>query len=323
VPTPESALIPHGEKPAIVILDEVELTDDQHERLRSVGSVTAYHANPVDREETLARARDADILVVGWTSLDASLLAQLPRLRMISVWATGYDYIDVAVAREQGVVTCNTPAYAGRAVAELTIGLIVGLVRQIVRADHSVRDGKYSWQGFRGTEFPGLTLGLVGLGDIGGTVATIGSCLGMSILAHVRDPEASRATFAGCEFTSLEELLRRSDVVSLHLPLNSATERLIGSVELAAMKSSAYLVNTARAGLVDQQALTDALRAGRIAGAGLDDIFAPDDSLAELPNVILTPHIGFFTEQALGRKGDICVGNVTAYLSGAPVNVVS
>lgn len=310
-------------QPQIVVLDQVDLTAEQHAHLRALGSVTVHHDNPAEPEETYQRARDADILVLGWTSLDAGLLARLPRLKMISVWATGYDYIDVHAASDRGVVIANVPGYAGRAVAELAIGLILGLVRRVIVADRSVREGRYSWQGFQGAELPSLTLGLVGLGDIGGTVARLAHGLGMPILGHVRDPQRVQEIFPYCEFTSLDDLLRRSDVVSLHLPLSAQTERLIGAAELASMKPSAYLVNTARAGLVDQQALTTALKGGRIAGAGIDDMHVPDAELTQLPNVILTPHIGFLTTQALERKGDICIGNVSAFLAGRPDNVVS
>ena len=309
-------------KPNIVILDEVELSDAQQDRLRSLGAVTSYQTNPADEEEVLVRAVDAEILLLGWTGLNAALLARLTRLRMISVWATGYDYVDTQAARRQGVTTCNIPAYAGTAVAELTIGLMLGLARQLVPADRHVRGGDYSWRGFRGSELSGKTLGLVGLGDIGGAVAGIARALGMTVLAHVRNPTPERAAQLGCEFVPLDVVLRRSDVLSLHLPLTSQTRGLIGAAQLAAMKPSAHLINTARAQLVDQAALVAALTEGTIAGAALDDITLPATELAALPNVILTPHIGFFTEEALLRKGDVCVDNVAAYLAGSPVNVV-
>jgi D-3-phosphoglycerate dehydrogenase len=305
-----------------VILDEVELGDEQHRRLESLGIVATHHGNPADDEETVARASDADVLVVGWTSLRAGVLARLSRLKMISIWATGHDYVDVRAARELGVVTTNVPAYAGHAVAELTIGLCISLVRHVIPADRHVRGGEYAWKNFGGLELRGNTLGLVGLGDIGAEVARIAQCLGMSVVAYTRNPSPERAAKLGCTFMSLDALFSHSDLVSLHIPLTITTDGIIGPAQLARMKRHAYLINTARARLIDQAALVEALTTGRIAGAALDDIHFPDHELASLPNVILTPHIGFFTKEALARKGAICVDNVAAYLAGSPVNVV-
>jgi phosphoglycerate dehydrogenase-like enzyme len=309
-------------QPTIVVLDEVELGDEHSRRLSSLGKVVTYVSNPADDEETVARASDADILVVGWTTLSAAVLARLPRLKMISVWATGYDYVDVRAARQRGVVTTNVPAYAGRAVAELTVGLMISLARHIVPADRHVRGGEYMWRRFGGVELRGRTVGLVGLGDIGAEMARLAGCLGMRVVAHTRNPNPGRAAELGCTYMSLDTVLGQSDFVSLHIPLSVATEAIIGSAQLAMMKRHAYLINTARAGLVDQPALAEALRTGTIAGAALDDIRFPDDALASLPNVILTPHIGFFTGEALDRLGAICIDNVAAYLAGSPVNVV-
>jgi phosphoglycerate dehydrogenase-like enzyme len=309
-------------QPTIVVLDEVALSDEHHRRLRSLGTVIVHDDNPVDDDETVARASDADVLVLGWTSLHAGVLARLHRLKMISVWATGYDCVDVAAARERGVVTAHVPAYAGRAVAELTVGLMLALARRILPADRHVRGGGYAWKPFGGVELRGRTLGLVGVGDIGAEVARIAQCLGMRVVAHTRNPSPERDARIGCTSMPLDAVLTQSDFVSLHLPLGAATEGLIGPAQLAQMKRDAYLVNTARAGLVDQVALAKALVTGRIAGAALDDIHRPDSALASLPNVILTPHIGFLTEEALAHKGSICVENVAAYLAGSPVNVV-
>jgi phosphoglycerate dehydrogenase-like enzyme len=229
----------------------------------------------------------------------------------------------VAAADDHGITVTNVPAYAGRAVAELTIGLVLALARRIVPADRSVRDGRFSWQGFQGTELAGKVLGVVGVGDVGREVARLGACLGMQVLGHARTASAARATRLGVELVPLHELLHRSDVVSLHVPLTAETHHLLGPEELATMRPGAFLVNTARAGVVDQSALVDALRAGGLGGAALDDHQHPDPALAALPNVLLTPHIGFYTAEALVRKGDVCVGNVAAFLAGQPRNVVS
>jgi D-3-phosphoglycerate dehydrogenase len=261
--------------------------------------------------------------ILGWTVLGRRILSQLRRLRLIAVWATGYDYVDVAAANDQGILVTNVPAYAGRAVAELTIGLVLALARRIVPADRSVRDGHFSWRGFQGTELAGKVLGVVGVGDIGREVARLGACLGMEVLGHARTASAERATQLGVDFLPLHELLQRSNVVSLHVPLTAETHHLVGREELATMRPGAFLVNTARAGVVDQAALVDALRTGRLGGTALDDHDHSAPALAALSNVLLTPHIGFCTAEALVRKGDVCVGNVAAFLAGKPQNVVS
>ncbi len=307
----------------IVILDEVELSDDQLRRLEGLGQVVRHTSNPASDREVVRRLDGAEVAILGWTALGRRILSQLPGLRLIAVWATGYDYVDVAAANDQGIVVTNVPAYAGRAVAELTIGLVLALARHIVPADRSVRDGFFSWRSFEGTELAGKVLGVVGVGDIGREVARLGACLGMEVLGHARRVSAERATQLGVELLPLHELLQRSDVVSLHVPLTTETHHLLGREELVTMRPGAFLVNTARAGVVDESALVEALRTGRLGGAALDDHDHPAPALAALPNVLLTPHIGFCTAEALVRKGDVCVGNVAAFLAGKPRNVVS
>jgi phosphoglycerate dehydrogenase-like enzyme len=309
--------------PRIVILDEVELSNDQLRRLEGFGRLVRHTSNPAGEDEVVRRLEGAEVAILGWTALGWEILSQLPELRLIAIWATGYDYVDMAAARDHGITVTNVPAYAGRAVAELTIGLILALVRRIVPADRSVRDGHFSWQRFQGTELAGKVLGVVGVGNIGREVARLGACLGMEVLGHARTATAERATQLGVELLPLHELLRRSNIVSLHVPLTAETRHFLGREELATIRRGAFLVNTARAGVVEQSALVDALRTGRLGGAALDDHDHPDPVLAALPNVVLTPHIGFCTAEALIRKGDVCVDNVAAFLAGKPQNVVS
>ena len=309
--------------PRIVILDEVELSDDQLRRLEGLGRLVRHTSNPASENEVVRRLDGAEVAVLGWTSLGRQILSQLPELRLVAIWATGYDYVDVAAANDRSIVVTNVPAYAGRAVAELTIGLMLALARRIVPADRSVHDGRFSWQGFQGTELAGKVLGVVGVGDIGREVARLGACLGMEVVGHARTATAERAAQLGVELVPLHELLRRSQVVSLHVPLTADTHHLIGPRELATVRPGAFLINTARAGVVDQSALVDALRTGRLGGAALDDHDHPAPTLAALPNVVLTPHIGFCTAEGLVRKGNVCVDNVAAFLAGKPQNVVN
>ncbi|NJP46039.1 2-hydroxyacid dehydrogenase [Actinacidiphila epipremni] len=307
----------------IVVLDEVELDKGSIDRLSAAGEVTWYHDNPQGEDEIVARLAGAEIAVLGWTSVADSVLARLPDLRFIAVWATGYDYVDVAAAAKRGIPVSNIPSYAGSAVSELALGLMLSVNRDILRADDHVRKGGYSWKGFRARELRGSTLGVVGVGDIGGQLARAGRALGMNVLAHARRTDPERAAELGVTFVGLPELLAASDFVSLHVPLSDQTRGLIGAEELRTMKKTAVLINTTRAAVVDQAALVAALAGGEIAGAGLDEIAVPDPAVLALPNVVLTPHIGFNTDEAVVRKGDVCVSNVEAYLRGAPVNVVN
>ncbi|WP_239395457.1 2-hydroxyacid dehydrogenase [Frankia sp. CiP3] len=307
----------------IVVLDEVDLSVDQYRQLTELGTVVKYDDNPSDDAEIIKRLDKADVAVLGWTSLGPDVFARLPQLRLISVWATGYDYVDIPAARKHGVVVTNVPSYAGRAVAELTLGMIFALARHVVWADSSVRGGAFAWRGFRGFELMGKTLGLIGVGDIGREVARLAQCLGMRVVVHTRRMTPERAETLGVDFVPFATLLSESDVISLHVPLTEGTRLLMGPSEFAQMKSTAYLINTCRAGLVDQPALVAALRRDELAGAALDDIDFPDDALTVLPNVIITPHIGFYTGEALVRKGDVCVRNVAAFVAGNPVNVVT
>ncbi|MCK9922393.1 hypothetical protein MXD61_10975 [Frankia sp. AgPm24] len=307
----------------IVVLDEVELSDRQYRRLASLGSVDVQHDSPVDGGEAVRRLAQADIAVVGWTQLGAAELAQLPRLRLISVWATGFDYVDTTFARERAITVTNVPSYAERAVAELTIGLLLTLARKIVPADLSVRRGSYEWRGFQGFELPGKTLGLIGVGSIGREVSRLAKAFDVRVLAHSPNLTPARAATLGVDCVSLHELLSSSDVVSLHVPLTAGTRQLIGRDEIALMRPTGFIINTSRAAVTDQSALVDALAQGRIAGAALDDIDFPDERLTRLPNVVLTPHIGFYTDRAITRKGDVCISNIAAYLAGTPDNVVN
>jgi glycerate dehydrogenase len=258
----------------------------------------------------------------------AHTIAQLPDLKMIAVAATGTDNVDLAAARERGIVVSNIRGYAHAAVPEHTFALILALRRQLLayRADieaglwekaerfclfhHPIRD------------LHGSRLGLLGYGALGQQVAHLGRAFGMEIAVHTRTP------VEGVQNVSLDELLETSDVLSLHAPLTGATRNIIGADELARMKPGAILINTARGGLVDEAALADALRRGVIAGAGFDVLSqeppAPDNPLLHLrlPNFILTPHSAWASGQAMQGLADQLIDNIEAFVRGAPVNVV-
>ena len=233
-------------------------------------------------------------------ALPRSLIEALPRLKLIAVTGSHTQVIDREAAQERGIPVTLTSPRASYSAAELTWAMVLGLARQITLEDRNMREGR--WQTSVGFRLEGRTLGLVGLGTLGARVARYGQAFDMPVIAWSANLDPQRARDLGVEPVSKEELLRRADVVSIHLKLGPRSLGLIGAAELAMMKRSAVLVNTSRAAIIDQDALAQALRDGVIAGAALD-VFEPEPLPADhparsLPNTILTPHIGFVTEES-------------------------
>ena len=278
-----------------------------------------------DIEAVAERLRDFEIVVAmrERTPFPRELLERLPRLELLITTGSQNAAIDVEAARELGVVVCGTGSL-GFATAELTWGLILALARQIPREDRAIREG--GWQVALGQGLQGRTLGIIGLGNLGGQVARIGAAFGMEIVAWSQNLTAERAQEAGAELVPLEELLERSDVITIHLKLSERTRGLVGAPELEAMKQSAYIVNTSRGPIIDEDALVEALEAGAIAGAGLDTFdrepLPLDHPLRRLPNTVLTPHVGYVIEEGYrGYYGD-AVEDIAAFLAGSPVRVI-
>jgi len=252
--------------------------------------------------------------------IDAGLLAAAPRLRVVALLAVGYDNVDVAAATARRVLVTNTPGVLTETVADLTFALILAQARRLPEASAAVREGR--WPAWRpayllGRDVHGATLGIVGLGAIGLAVARRGRGFGMRVLYTSRRPPAEAATALDLERLDLDDLLRQSDYVSLHVALTPATRGLIGARELALMKATAVLVNTARGAVVDQDALTQALTRGQIGGAALDvfaeEPLAPDDPLLTLGNVVVAPHVGSATVETRERMADLAVANLLAF----------
>jgi D-3-phosphoglycerate dehydrogenase len=295
--------------PHIVVPDDfpAAITGTSAERaLRSLSDVTIHTERGADQEaELIRRIRDADVVlnIRGYTRFSGAVLAACDRLRLISIWGTGTDNIDFAAARTRDVAVTNTPGVNAHAVAEHTIALMLAVARRLPSMDRGVRGGEWP----RGTlvQLEGKTLGIVGLGAIGSRVATLAAAFGMNLLASTLDEDAGRSAAVGARHVPLETLLTESDFVSLHLRLSERTTKYIDRAKLALMKPSAFLINTARAGLVDREALLEALRESRIAGAGLD-VFHEEpvragDSLLALPNVVVTPHNAGSTPEVIER----------------------
>ena len=264
---------------------------------------------------------EAEAVIRGLAPIDAKLIASSRRLRVISIRGVGTDGIDLVAAKERGVMVTITPGALDQAVAEYAVALMMGLARNVTANDRAVRQG--IWEGSIGTELFGSSVGIVGLGRIGKEVAAKCRKLGMRVFGYTRTPDIDWSRKSGIELVGLNELLASSDIVSLHCSLNPQTRHLIGGAELGLMKRSAFLINTARGAIVDEQALVEALDSGRIAGAALDVVqlepLAVDHPIRQLTNVILSPHVSAFTRNSLIRSNNEAVANVIAVLGGRPL----
>lgn len=290
-----------------------------HERLKQTSweIVASSSDQPLNAEELVPLVSDIDGMIVGLDQVTAAVLEAAPRLRVVAKHGIGVDTIDVAAATRLGIWVTNAPGGSEQSVAELTLGLILALVRNLVEHDRLVRAGQ--WKRLSGFELGGKTLGLIGLGHIGREVVKRARAFGMTVIAYDVAPDAEFAQTHDVELLPLDQVLRRADIVSLHCPLTSETRELIGERALATMKPGSYLINTARGELVNETALAQAITSGHLRGAGLDVFNAEPPAgspLLSLPQVVLSPHCGASTQEAAERVGLRAVENVIAVLEG-------
>lgn len=302
-----------------LIATTLDLPPEAVELLREVGEVVG----PEGWRDALPEAEA--LLALLTVRVDEALLSRAPRLRIVANAVAGYDNVDLAACRERGVCVTNTPDVLTEATAELTWALLLATVRRLPQAEASLRAGEFRGWGFwdyLGGDLSGRTLGILGMGRIGRAVARRAGAFGMRVAYHSRRPLAPEEEAAlGATRLSWEELLATSDVLSLHAPHTPATRHLVDAEALRRMKPGSYLVNTARGPLVDEGALAEALREGRLAGAGLD-VYEEEPEvhagLLSLPNVVLLPHIGSATRETRTRMARLAAENVRALLSGRP-----
>lgn len=265
--------------------------------------------------------RGAHAVIAGTEPFHADLIECAPGLGIIARTGVGYDNVDLRVAAGRGIKVCVTPGANKQSVAELTLGLLIDAARGIVTSARSVQAG--TWAQTSGRELAGSTLGLVGLGAIGQAVATMARGVGMQVLAHDTEPDAAFVADRDIELCDLGELLRRSDFVSIHVALTPTSRNMIDRAALAMMKPGAYLVNTARGGIVDEIALADALTTGHLGGAALDVLetepLSKEHPLRSAPNVTITPHIAGATLEARARSSQMAASQVIDFLEGRPV----
>lgn len=276
--------------------------------------IVCYDTRTTDVEELGRRGRDADIIAIGNLPFPREVLEKCENVKMLAVAFTGLDHVDLKYCEERGIKVQNCAGYATTAVAELTFGLLLDLCRNIGKCDTAARNGGTK-AGLIGFELEGRTMGIVGTGAIGARVAKLAAAFGMDVIAYSRTP----GKVAGVRYVSLEELLAQADVVSLHVPLTDETRGMIGAEELALMKKTAGLVNTARGPVVDTKALADALNSGRIAGAAIDvfDKEPPldaDEPLINAKNTVVTPHVAFATDESMIKRAEIEFRNIAEFI---------
>jgi glycerate dehydrogenase len=314
----------------IVVLDGFTLNpcDLSWNELKSLGDCEIYDRSTA--LDVVKRAADAEIVLTNKTVLNREQILALPKLKYIGVLATGYNIVDVAAARDRNILVTNVPTYGTRSVAQHTFALLLELTQHAGHHAQTVRDGRWTkspdfcyWD-YPLVELDALTMGIVGFGRIGKSVAELAMAFGMNVLATSSTP---RRPPGGIRFVELETLFRQSDVVSLHCPLTTQTRNLVNKTTLALMKPTAFLLNTSRGPLIDEHALAEALNSGRIAGAAVDVLSVEpppaDNPLLRAKNCIVTPHIAWATRAARSRLMQIAVANVRAFLNGRLENAVN
>lgn len=318
---------------------------------QKASGISPLRFEPVTVQDTPQDLQGVSVLSVFINSrVDAGVFDRMPNLKLISTRSTGYDHIDLQEAKRRGILVCNVPTYGENTVAEHTFALILSLSRNLRKAYFKTRDGDFSLEGLMGFDLKGKVLGVIGTGHIGLHVIRMAKGFGLEVLAYDVKENHFIADMLGFSYVPLEELLAKSDIVSLHLPYMKATHHLMNKDNMSKMKRGAILVNTARGGLVETAALVQALDQGILAGAGLDvlegeELILEEKRLLETTehqadweklqltlknhillhrdNVIYTPHMAFYSKEAVMRILDTTLNNIRCFLAGAPENLVS
>ena len=297
--------------------------------LNQFGQVTLYEKTESEAE-AIERIADHEIVLVNKVPITENILIACPNIKLICVQATGYNIVDTAACAKRGIPVCNVPDYGTAAVAQFTLALMLELCHRIGYHDTVVHEGKWCRSStfcFWDTpqmELGGKTLGIIGFGRIGRAVAKLAQAFGMKVIAHSRTP---RETDTGVPHVDLDTLAAQSDFISLHCPLFPENTGMVNAEFLGKMKTGAFLINTARGGLLDEQAVADALASGKLAGAAVDVVTEEPmktyNPLLTAPNCIITPHIAWAPKESRQRLLDCCVENIRCFLAGKPQNVVN
>ena len=311
-----------------VVLDKCTVTtgDVDLSPLECCGEVTYYDL--LTKPQIIKALEGADAVIVNKAVIDKEIM-DATALKFIGLFATGYNNIDTEYAKQKGIVVCNVPGYSTSSVTQITFSLMLDLASSTSRYSSSVAAGdwqraeQFSYLSYPVRELAGKTLGIYGLGAIGTSVARVALAFGMKVIAYTRTPKQ----IDGVELVEQKRLFAESDFLSFHCPLNKDSTRVLNKDTIELMKPTAFVINTARGGVIDEQALADALRSGRIAGAGLDVLtaepMAKDCPLANIGNCIITPHIAWAAYESRTRLIDMVAENLRAFVAGAPINVVN
>ena len=312
----------------VAILEPLGLAEEKLKSIIDEYNIDAnfvyYSDKPQNKQQLIERCQGCKAIVLAQIPIDREVIENCPNLKYICIAFTGYDHVDVQYCKEKGIIVSNCSGYSTEAVSELVMALTISLLRNIKENDIAVRNG-FDKTGLVGSLLEGKTFGIVGLGAIGQRVAQLANCFGCRVIGYSR----TKKQLENVEFVdSLEELLKRSDIVSLHVPANAATRKMIGKKQLEMMKKSAVLINCARGSVVDNIALTNALNEGVIKAAAVDvfDYEPPlkkDYCLLSARNCLLTSHVGFASEQAFEKRSHIVAQNIQSYFLGNTKNVIN
>ena len=313
----------------IVLLESLgipaELLKSYADKLEAKGHTFAAYEKNTDAQVQIDRAKDADVIMIANMPLKGEVIRACKNLKFINVAFTGVDHVDLAAAKEMGVKVSNASGYSTQSVAELALGMMLSLLRNVPQVEERCRAGKTK-DGLVGTELRGKTVGIVGAGAIGQNTGRLCKAFGCKVIAYNHRPkQAAEGTID--EFVDLDTLTRESDIISLNCPLNDSTRGMFDAARIAMMKKTAILINVARGPVVDSRALADALNEGRIAGAGID-VFETEPPLdvnhplLHTPNTIVTPHVAFASAESMEARCRIVFDNIQKWLEGTPVNVV-
>ncbi|MGM0437740.1 MAG: 2-hydroxyacid dehydrogenase [Bacillota bacterium] len=314
----------------IVLLESLAISDEKlgefKKELEERGhEFKAYDKRVEEDEKIIERAKDADVIIITNLPLSKNVINSLTELKMISVAFTGVDHIDLEACKENDIVVSNAPGYSTHSVAELAIGLMVNVMRNMNKCDDAVRNGK-TRSGLIGNEIHGKTLGIIGTGSIGTRVAKIANAFGCDLIAYSRS-KSKEAKKLGINYVGIEELFEKSDIITLHVPHTPETEGMINADLINRMKESAIFINTARGPIVDSEALANALNEEKIAGAGVD-VFEMEPPIPEnhplvnAKNIVLTPHVAFATPEAFAKRADIVLSNIISWEKGNIINQI-
>ncbi len=317
----------------IVILDGDGLNpgDLSWEPIGAFGDLTVYPYGTTDEDEIIRRIGDAEIVIGNKTPLSARIFDECPNIRLVCLISTGYNVVDIDAAKRHGIPVCNVPAYGTQMVAQFAIGLLLecchrtGLHNDSVHAGDWARCPNFCYWKTPVIELAGKTMGIIGFGRIGRAVGRIAKALGMEVIASGSRPCPEGKEIG--EYVDFDTLLARSDVISLHCPLFPETERMINASTIARMRDGVILINNSRGGLIDEQAVADALNRGKIRCAGVDVVtvepILPTNPLLTAKNCIITPHMSWAATECRQRIIEITAGNLQAFLDGFPRNVVN